>query len=375
MPLLAPVMHPISVRIHHFQVPIRLLWDDWEKFITGDDLTLVPPTRVAGAQGVLDDYLGLPPQAAGKEVLSFPADAYFKIWYDYYRDQELYPSNLPNPPTDGIQKITYAKDYVTTARPEPTRRADAVTIPVNDDEVQVEDLRDALAKYRFDEARSRFGNRYTEYLRFLGIKPSDARLQRAEYLGGGSSTINFSEVLNTSATETEPQGYLTGHGVAGLRTRPFTRFFEEHGIFMTMLSIRPLGVYSQQIQREWFKTTKDDYWQKENQFLGMQEMRTREVYADNTVADDTIFGYNDRHYEYRRGVNRLSSQMRTGYDYWHLGRSYSGHPGLTNGFITVEPVFNRRIFADQTSDGFIFACNHKIAARRLVAKDPTPRVM
>lgn len=376
-PLLAPVMHPCQIRVHHFFVPNRILDENWEDFITGADPDAVLPKRVVGTSPKLDSWLGLPTQAVGKEVLAYPHLAYWRIWFDYYRDQELYPDTLPGP--TGEVKVKYEKDYITTARPDPSRNPSGQQITVSgtspDLFVDPLDVRQALAKQRFDEARSRYGNRYVEYLMYLGVKPSDARLQRAEFLGGGSSSLNFSEVLSTVETDTEPQGRLTGHGVSGVRTSPRTKFFEEHGIFMTCLSVRPKAIYTSGIKREWFKETKDDYWQKENQFVGQEPVFTREVYADNTVADDTIFGYQDKDYQYRRGVSHVSGEFRNAYDYWHLARQFSGHPGLTDGFITVEPNFNKRIFADQTNDGFLFATNHRIVARRLVTNNPSPRVL
>jgi len=64
-PLLSPVMHPVEVRIHHWFVPNRLLWDNWENFITGGpdglDATVHPTiTLPSVAVGSLADYLGVP---------------------------------------------------------------------------------------------------------------------------------------------------------------------------------------------------------------------------------------------------------------------------------------------------------------------------
>ena len=68
-PMFAPVMHPVHVRVHHFFVPHRIVWDNWQDFITGGpdgNDSSVHPTREFGSstntQGGLADYYGIPPR-------------------------------------------------------------------------------------------------------------------------------------------------------------------------------------------------------------------------------------------------------------------------------------------------------------------------
>ena len=296
-PLLAPVMHPVHVHIRHFFVPYRLLWVGFEDFITGGpdglNVAAVPQfdSDKAGihANGSLGDYLGLPTTFNGNQRLSaFPFRAYNMIWNEYYRDQDL-QSELLNLNTGGLditsnttlQRVNWEKDYFTSARPweqkgvsiqvpvwtnsqnvqmrygvtptvdrslianatQDSLRLDAVTANNTSVrfgtqtglQVSIQLLREAFAIQRYEEARARFGSRYTEYLRYLGVRSSDARLQRPEYLGGGSQTIQFSEVLQT-AEGSDPVGDLKGHGIAAMRSNRYRRFFEEHGIVLTLVS-------------------------------------------------------------------------------------------------------------------------------------------
>src|SRR5262249_53277627 len=76
--------------------------------------------------------------------------------------------------------------------------------------------RQAMAIQRIREHRNRFGSRYRDYLAFLGVRSSDARLQRPEYLGGGKVTLSFSEVLSTADVGTADVGTMAGHGIAAL---------------------------------------------------------------------------------------------------------------------------------------------------------------
>ena len=112
--------------------------------------------------------------------------------------------------------------------------------------IDVNALRLAFAQQRFNEARNRWGSRYTEYLRYLGIKSSDGRLDRPEYLGGGQQTLRFSEVLDTGSAAANV-GDLKGHGFAAMRSNRYIRFFEEHGYVLSLISVKPTTVYD----RDW----------------------------------------------------------------------------------------------------------------------------
>lgn len=384
-PLLAPVMHPVSVRIHHFFVPNRVMDPaegqngGWEGFITaGGDAQVSPRLPRNAVAGPLDDYLGIPP-AYTAEVCGYPYHAYAAIYNEYYRDQDLQTEVSGTDVT--VRAINFEKDYLTSARPNPQKnpfisRAYVTEDAVDGDYVSTLDIRKALASQRFQEARSRFGSRYTEYLQYLGIKPSDARLQRPEYLGGGSKTINFSEVLQTVDSEVDgPLGKLGGHGIAGLKTPTAQRFFEEHGIFMTLMSVRPKALYMDGLKREWLRRSAQDYWQKEMELEGQEQVYNYEVYAADESADSQAFGFQDRYYSYRRGVSYVSRDFRDIYDYWHLGRKFASRPALNSTFIAVQPDSNKRIFADQINDPLLIACNHHIKARRLVRRNVTPRVV
>lgn len=477
-PTLAPTMTPCHVEFRSFSVPLRLLWengpdDDWENFITGgpDGLNAaVPPyyTIPSGTTipvGSLADYLGIP---AGEEyqsdveVSAFPFRAYYKIWNEYFRDQDLQEEfsigldddggsqgNL----TDGftVANVSWRKDYFTVARPF-EQKGPAVTVPVNltsdgtsplitaqttlsgggvsfsggsnstttaykvgalygsgstlkytaskpDNEttsaqtisasftrptatttvawnggpettgsITVDDIREAFGLQRMEEARALFGSRYVEYLRYLGVRSSDARLQRPEYLGGGSQVIQWSEVVQT-AEGSDPVGTLRGHGVSAGRTRRWRRFFEEHCIVMTLAWIRPVAMYTQSLPRAWSRTLKEDYWQKELQHIGQQEVLNKELYAFSP-SPEGVFGYMDRYDDYRSVQNTVCGDFRTTMDYWHLGRVFSGQPVLNSDFISCNP--SKRIFAEQTADEFYAMFLHSVQARRLIARKGRP---
>ncbi len=475
-PMVSPVMARVDVRIHHFFVPTRILWNNWEDFITGgpdganDSVLPVVSSGASGfAEGSLADYFGLPTGVPNLQVSALPFRAYNLIFNEYYRDEDLID---PVAIGDGdgsdtttslaLQSCAWEKDYFTSARPW-TQKGLGVSIPVNGSVsppvatltptadgvpsfvlatgdsglgaqnlsitpqqvsngavfgqkqvpvnllvsanrdnyqmtgnlrwsnpalqvsisgntaagfIDVNDLRLGLSLQRFQEARARYGSRYVEYLRYLGVISSDARLQRPEYLAGGRSPLQFSEVLQTAEGE-NPVGEMRGHGIGALRSNRYRRFIEEHGYIVTLMSIRPKTVYGQMLPRTWIRKTKEDFFQPELQFVGQQEVYNKELSA-NASNPDGVFGYQDRYNEYRYHESSVAGEFRSTLDYWHMARKFSGNVALNGDFVTCNPT--DRIFAapgtsEAPNDTVYCFFHHSIQARRMLAKVANPRII
>lgn len=437
-PLVAPVMHPTQVRIHSFFVPTRLIFDGFEDFITGgpdgNDATVPPvltvPTPASNAPML--DYLGVP-QVPGLSVSALPVRAVNLAYNEYYRDQDLAVVRLEDDMT--IPRIAWEKDRFSAARPWP-QKGDAVTIPLvgeapvkgigpstqgftiananiyETDEaavsvfagattatenhieedpnnlgfpnvradltgvsgLDVDDLRVYLGLQRYKEARARYGSRYTEYLAYLGVNAQDSRLQRPEYLGGGKQTISFSEVLATAESTGVSVGEMKGHGIAALRTNRYRKYFPEHGYVISFMSIRPKAIYENGLERMWSRTEKEDYYTPELELVGQEEVYKKEIFAQNTAADDEVFGWVNRYGDYTTGKSKVVKDFRTSvYDPWHLAREFSVMPGLNQTFIECDP--NPRIFADLTAPHFLCMISHSLRARRMVRRNPESRII
>lgn len=241
------------------------------------------------------------------------------------------------------------------------------------DAVEMTELRLALALQRYGEARARYGSRYVEYLRYLGVRSSDARLQRTEYLTGGSDLIQFSEVLQTAPSEDQPVGQMYGHGISGPRTRRSRRFFEEHGYILVIAYVRPEAVYTDGLERLWNVRTKEDLWQKELQHIGQQEIQNKEVYWAHASPDAT-FSYGNRYDQYRRLWSKATGEFRPGQVLgdWTFARSFDSAPALNSDFITCDPTLEP--FAIQNQDTLLYRGWHSIQARRLVGS-PTSFIL
>lgn len=443
-PLVTPVMHPVHVRIHHWFVPHRLVWDDWEDFITGgpdgEDDSAFPTMQFGGGTGAaigsLADYLGITPLVNNLTASALPIRGYNLIWNEWYRDQDLQDdlvistaSGADTTTSRALQNVAWEKDYFTSARPFDSK-GPAITLPFAEEApvnrvpnagswkvyqagtntgsgsqdllasatgnqitnagsatfysldpdgglvadlteataISINDLREAFALQRYQEARARYGSRYIEYLRYLGVRSSDARLQRPEYLGGGKQTIQFSEVLQT-AEGTNPVGEMRGHGIGLTRSNRYRRYFEEHGYVFSFISCKPKTIYAQGLFRTFNRRIKEDFWQKELQHIGQQEILYKEVYAGHATPDGT-FGYQDRYDEYRRSESTIAGEFRTdALDEWHLARIFSADPALNATFVSSVPT--KRVFASQATDTLYCMVNHSIQARRHVARSGT----
>lgn len=453
-PLVSPVMHQVSVYTHFYFVPNRILWDNWQDFITGGEDGLdasVFPTIFynTATPGDLKDYMGLPPGdgALNTDVSALPFAAYQTIYNEYYRDQNLIDKvdttlKDGSNPTNRAELLTLRKrawqhDYFTSALPWTQKGAEA-TIPLgtsaplifepdnsgskntiftdsNGNPVgasggvetsaagimfmqdppgsnmyadvtnnttadlstataaTINDLRNAFRLQEWLEKNARGGSRYIEsILSHFGVKSSDARLQRPEFLGGGASPVTISEVLQTSAADTEPtpQGNMAGHGISVGANNNFSYFAEEHGYIIGIMSVMPKTAYQQGIPKHFRKFDKFDYYWPSFAHLGEQPILNEELYYDNDGENEEVFGYTPRYAEYKYMNSSVHGEFRTSLDFWHMGRIFANRPNLNEDFITANPT--DRIFAVETGEKLYCHVYHKIKALRRMPYFGTP---
>lgn len=205
----------------------------------------------------------------------------------------------------------------------------------------INDLRLAFQTQRLLERDARSGTRYTEMiLAHFGVTVPDFRLQRPEFLGGGSSPVNITPVPQTTfeATPTyeNAKGSLAGFGTVSGR-HGFTASFQEHGVLIGLINVRGDITYSQGLERYWTKSTRYDFFYPVLAFIGEQSVLNKEIYYQNTSADEDVWGYIPRYDEYRYKPSRLSLLMRpdnaASLDVWHLSEEFTSAPSLGASFI------------------------------------------
>lgn len=350
----------------------------------------------------LCDYMGLPYNSSVdmSEISVLPLRAYNLIWNEWFRDQNLQDSEVvnvgdgPDSTSDyGMLRRGKRHDYFTSCLPWP-QKGDAValplgtTAPVTTDggladfvsvystasaadvrlvmpgtdlqigsaitadplyadlsgasAATINDLRLAFQTQRLLERDARSGTRYNEMiLAHFGVTVPDFRVQRPEFLGGGSSAVNITPVPQTTyqgtATAGDAKGALAGFGTVSGR-HGFTKSFVEHGLLIGLANVRGDITYSQGLERYWSKQTRYDFYYPVLSQIGEQAVLNSEIYYQNTSADDDVFGYQERYAEYRYKPSRLSALMRPDnaatLAAWNLSEDFSALPTLGGSFIT-----------------------------------------
>lgn len=449
-PLIAPVMHNLKINTHFFFVPNRLLWPEWEEWITGGS-AVAPPTATFDdgiLQSDLASHLDIREQDNQNQSV-MPIAAYCLIYDEYYRAQHIQTSEKfielvagNGGANDAYTNSVYAggpcfhrawsHDYFTSALPTP-QLGNAVELPLlSNDNVDVtfkasqskgslirdatddslttgagqsllsntsgemettadgpvfldpngtlevditgevtniNNLREAFALQRWLEKEMRAGTRYVEHnMAFFGVRSSDQRVNRPEYIGGASQNMVISEVLSTADVGLNLVGEMSGHGISAGAGTVFKYKSEEHGFIIGITSVLPEADYYQGIDKMFTRSDRFDYANPMFANLGEQETLQKELYVEITQSQatiDTVFGYVPRFAEYKFINNKVHGEFTASLEYWHFGRKFTSAPLLNGTFI--ECVTDKRQFASVTGNNTIYAIivNNIYAYRKL----------
>lgn len=387
-------------------------------------LNTVTPTALS-----LHDYLGLPVGKAVDNCSVLWHRAYDLIWNEWFRDQNLQNSitvstgNGPDTYAAGyaLQKRGKRHDYFTSCLPWP-QKEDAVSIPWSSSEIDVKtdagsninlgvystsasagrefevvgteiephasdipgdilyvdmadataatinQLRQAFQVQKLLERDARGGTRYIEVIKsHFGVTSPDARVQRPEYLGGGSSPVVVSPIAQTSETNTTAQGNLAAMGTASIDGHGFTKSFTEHCLLLGLVSVRADLTYQQGLERMFWRSTRYDFFWPALAHIGEQSVLNGEIYYQGTSADDSVFGYQERYAEYRYKQSKITGQFRSSHasslDFWHMSQEFGSLPSLNSTFIVEDPPVDRAI-AVPAEPHFLFDSYFKLTCAR-----------
>lgn len=228
----------------------------------------------------------------------------------------------------------------------------------------INQLRLAFQTQKLLERDARGGTRYTEIIRsHFGVVSPDARLQRPEYLGGGSASINISPIAQTSGTSasgtTTPLATLAAVGTGVSKGSGFAQSFTEHGVVIGLVSVRADLTYQQGLARWWSRSTRYDFYFPAFAMLGEQSILNKEIYATGDTGDATVFGYQERWAEYRYFPSKITGLFRSTasgtLDAWHLAQKFTSAPTLNSTFINDTPPIDRvTAVSSPTGKHFLF---------------------
>ncbi|AXH75893.1 MAG: major capsid protein [Microviridae sp.] len=239
----------------------------------------------------------------------------------------------------------------------------------------INQLRQSFQIQKLLERDARGGTRYTEIIRaHFGVISPDARLQRPEYLGGGSVPIVVNPIAQTSGTSasgtTTPLGNLAAMATSVARGHGYSQSFVEHGHVIGLVSVRADLTYQQGLRRMWSRSTRYDFYFPAFAMLGEQGVLNKEIYCDGSANDSSIFGYQERWAEYRYHPSRISSLFKSTsagtIDGWHLAQKFTSLPTLSSTFIVDNPPVSRVVAVGAAANGqqFIMDTFFKIRATR-----------
>ncbi|AXH75767.1 MAG: major capsid protein [Microviridae sp.] len=260
-------------------------------------------------------------------------------------------------PTNGLTGFgNYAQGYTTTPAAQFLAGADATGALQVFAQTDVNIFRQAMQVQVFLERMARGGTRYTEITEnIFGVRNPDARLQRPEYIGGGSTPLQFTPIAQTAPVAGVGLGALGAAGSAVGSSRA-SYAATEHGFIVCLLSVKSELSYSQGVHKMWDRNTLYDFYNPAFAGLGEQSVKRREIFATGTTAnDDVVFGYQERWHELRTHVSRVAGLFRPtaagNIDEWHLSQLFSPAPTLGVTFIEDSPPMSRVLAAGVAANG------------------------
>lgn len=247
--------------------------------------------------------------------------------------------------------------------------------------ISINDFRNVNALQRWLEKNMRRGFRYKDQiLSHFGTNISYEACDMPEYIGGLSQDVNVSTVTQSSTNDFGNLGDQAGNATClGSSRHKVSKYFDEHGFVIAILSVSPIPTYSQLLPKHFTKFDGLDFYTPEFNHIGMQPIPYREVcpvqvHASGGNLDDT-FGYQRAWYDYLASVDEVHGQFRTTLRNYLVNRVFATNPVLGAEFLKIDPQQVNNIFNyTETTDKIVGQLYFNITAVRPISKFGEPRL-
>lgn len=211
--------------------------------------------------------------------------------------------------------------------------------------ISINDFRNVNALQRFKELNLRRGRKYKDLMEArFGVNISYAEMNMPEFIGGASFDVQPVQVnQTTNQGEKDPLGSYAGQLFAsGGSKHSITKFCDEHGYIIGIISVVPTPVYETVTPKFFFKHHLLDFWQPEFNHIGLQPIPMKELdvfgqFAKSPDNMDEEFGYQRPWYDYISALDSVHGQFRTSLSSFVMYRSWSEPPSLSPDFLLVDP--------------------------------------
>ena len=374
------VMNRMFLDHFTFYVPYRVLWEEWPQFISGGQTGNTNPPIPSSFPSFTPMMYGANPQDIDENlgdgfnqfwckqkthadpdspdvfgVNALPVWAYYLIWNTCFRPPGTNPLDYPVTTPSTLAAFYRNNDYF-------VRWSEQYSSSGALDTTNVDTFRNSLAKDMFDKTRLYYGDKYTDFLRALGVSAQRSLVDEPELLGMTKHKMQYRRVSNLAGTQEEPLGEKSGYYEANFSAKIKKSFFPEHGIIMGVYALRPEAPIVSASHPSFAKgvsvdadydSNRSSYWSPEFDAKKQQHQNPALVVQNDATSFSTANiitpNYLDLKSGFNLSVNDMETEGNTVADYMYT-RSAIAHTDSVNTILTTVQAPTESAFQNMFLD-------------------------
>lgn len=247
--------------------------------------------------------------------------------------------------------------------------------------ISINDFRNVSALQQWLEINVRRGYRYKEQIMsHFGVHVSYEELDMPEFIGAISKDVNVSTIYNQTSEGGTLGDYAGVASALGQSKYKISKYCDEHGFIMAIMSISPIPTYPQMLKKHFTKLHAFDYFFPEFGHIGLQPIPIKELtplqVEAQAEAQNETFGYQRAWYEYVGKVDEVHGQFRTDMKNYLITRNFISAPQLDGDFLKIkEDEVNDVFVYTKGTDKALGQVYFKITAKRPIPYFGVPRIV